>query len=282
MYRLGVVGIVALALAWTPLAGPESHPASGDWTGSTATGMPDPRAQDRDWNWSGRIERGDFIEIKGINGDIIAEHTTGNEVVVEARLHGRRDDPRTVRMEVVEHADGVTICAVYPSKRDDRPNECREGSRGRMNTEKNDVVVDFRVRVPGGVGFIGRNVNGDIDALGIDGDVKAYTVNGGVDVSSTGLVEATTVNGSITASMQRADWNGTLDFTTVNGSVTLEMPDELHCEASISTVNGQISIDYPLTVRGRFSPRHVKGTIGDGGRTLVVKTVNGSVQIRRS
>lgn len=282
MYRLGVVGIVAAAAAWTPFAGPESHPASRDWSWSVMTAVSDYRAQDRDWSWSGRIERGDFIEIKGINGDIIAEQTSGNEVVVEARLHGRRDDPRTVQIEVVEHSNGVTICAVYPSKRDDRPNECREGSKGRMNTENNDVVVDFRVRVPAGVGFVGRNVNGDIDALDIDGDVKATTVNGGVDVSSTGLVEASTVNGSITASMQRADWDGTLDFSTVNGSVTLEMPDELHCEASISTVNGQISIDYPLTVRGRFSPRHIKGTIGDGGRTLVVKTVNGSVQIRRS
>ncbi len=200
---------------------------------------------------------------------------------VHARLSGRKSDPESVKIEVVEHADGVTICAVYPSDRGE-PNECRPGGRGRMNVRKNDVQVDFTVRVPAGVNFVGRTVNGDLEALGLDGDVEAHTVNGGIDVSTAGLAEATTVNGSITASIQRADWKGTIDFTTVNGSVTLEMPANLDCDVSISTVNGHISSDFPLTVEGRFSPRHLKGTIGKGGRTLVVKTVNGSVQIRRA
>ncbi len=151
-----------------------------------------------------------------------------------------------------------------------------------MNVHKNDVQVEFTVRVPAGVNFIGRTVNGDVEALGIQGDVKAHTVNGGVDVSASGLAEATTVNGSITASLGRANWTGTMDFTTVNGSVTLELPADLSCDVSISTVNGHISSDYPLMVEGRISPRHVKGRIGDGGRTLVVKTVNGSVQLRRA
>jgi DUF4097 and DUF4098 domain-containing protein YvlB len=151
-----------------------------------------------------------------------------------------------------------------------------------MNVKDNDVQVNFTVYVPDGVAFIGRTVNGDVEALGLDGDVKVYTVNGGIDVSTNGLAEGTTVNGSITVSMDKADWDGTLDFTTVNGSVTLEMPADLSCDVSISTVNGHIASDYPLTVTGKFSPRSVKATIGDGGRKLVVKTVNGSVNLRRS
>ncbi len=46
-------------------------------------------------------------------------------------------------------------------------------------------------------------------------------------------------------------------------------------------MNGSIESDFPVTVRGRFSPRHLRGTIGDGGRTLNIKTVNGSVEVRR-
>jgi len=236
----------------------------------------------KDWSWKGRVERGDFIEIKGVNGEVHAELASGNEVQVNARLRAKKSDPDDVEIQVVEHSDGVTICAVYPSRDEDRPNECLPGSKGRMSVKDNDVVVDFTVRVPPGVGFIGRTVNGDVDALGIEGDVQAHTVNGGIDISSTGLAEATTVNGSITASMDRANWDGTLSFTTVNGSVTLEMPDDLNCDLSVSTVNGHLDFDFPLTVEGRFSPRHVKGTIGQGGRSLVIKTVNGSVQIRRS
>ncbi len=217
-----------------------------------------------------------------MNGDVHAERARGNEVEVTARRRGKRSDPASVQIVVLEHDDGVTICAVYPSDDRNRPNECQPGGRGRMNVKNNDVQVEFIVRVPAGVGFSGRTVNGDVDAHRIDGDVHAHTVNGGVDISATGLVQATTVNGSITVSMGRADWKGTLDFTTVNGSVTLELPDELNCDVSVSTVNGHISSDFPLTVDGRFSPRHIKGTIGKGGRSLVIKTVNGSVQLRRS
>ena len=144
------------------------------------------------------------------------------------------------------------------------------------------MQVEFTVMVPAGVGFIGRTINGEIEALGLEGDVKAFTVNGEIDITTTGLAAAGTVNGSITVSMDRADWDGKLDFTTVNGSITLEMPADLSCDVSVSTVNGHISSDYPLMVEGRFSPRQLKGTIGDGGRTLSIKTVNGSIQIRRS
>ncbi len=283
MRKVGVLGLAAVIAAWMPLSGPENHdaprvqlrPAAGN---SLVYGA----AAQRDWEWKGRVDRGDAIEIKGVNGDIRAERSTGDEVEVRARLSGKEDDPSSVKMEVIEHANGVTICAVYPSKDRDQPNECRPGGRGRMSVKNHDVKVEFTVRVPAGVGFIGRTVNGAVDALGIDGDVEAHTVNGGIDISASGLAEATTVNGSITASLGRADWDGTLDFTTVNGSVTLELPADLNCDVSISTVNGHISSDYPLTVTGRFSPRHLKGTIGEGGRTLVVKTVNGSVQLRRA
>lgn len=265
MYRLGLAALVTLATAWTPVASTE-------------------RAADeeRDWEWEGRVDRGDALEIKGVNGDIHAERASGDAVEVLARLSGDDDDPDDIEMVVIEHQGGVTICALYPSPDRDEPNECRPGGRGRNNVRNNDVEVEFTVRVPAGVNFVGRTVNGEVYAGGIDGDVRAHTVNGDVDIYSSGFAEATTVNGSITASMQRADWSGTLDFTTVNGSVTLELPADLNCDVSISTVNGTISSDYPLTVEGRFSPRHLKGSIGDGGRTLVVKTVNGSVQLRRS
>lgn len=282
MKRIGLIGLVMAVAAWMPLGLSEDR-ANVSEPGVTATVVPVSLAlKDRDWSWNGRVDQGDFIEIKGINGEIHAERGSGSEVEVVAELRGKKDDPDLIKMEVVPHDKGVTICAVYPSKDEDRPNECRPGSKGRMNLKNNDVQVEFTVRVPAGVGFVGRTVNGDVDAFGIDGDVKAHTVNGGIDVSSTGLAEATTVNGSITVSMDRANWDGTLDFTTVNGSVTLEMPDDLNCDVSVSTVNGQISSDYPLMVKGRFSPRQLKGTIGDGGRSLVIKTVNGSIQIRRS
>ena len=107
-------------------------------------------------------------------------------------------------------------------------------------------------------------------------------MNGSVRVSSSGLVDAETVNGSIEARLGRADWEGELQFETVNGEITVVLPADVDAEVRAETVNGQIETDFPLTVRGRWGPKEMRGTIGEGGRTLRLETVNGSIRLRRS
>jgi hypothetical protein len=242
----------------------------------------DALAQSRDFDWRGRLAPGQTIEIFGINGAIRAMEAAGNEVEVSARIReGRRGDPDDVRIEVVEHSDGVTICAVYPGERRGRSNECRPGGGG-QNVRDNDTEVHFTVRVPRGVHFTGRTVNGDLEAESIQGNVRAGTVNGSVHVTAAGWVEARTVNGSIRARMGRADWSGTLEFQTVNGTITVELPDGVGADVTAKTVNGDISTDFPMTVEGRFSSRRISGRIGGGGnRTLMLSTVNGGINLRR-
>src|SRR4051812_21526244 len=67
-----------------------------------------------DFQWQGRIAQGSAIEIKGVNGNVRAEAATGDQVEVVATKRARRSDPESVRIQVVEHGGGVTICAVYP------------------------------------------------------------------------------------------------------------------------------------------------------------------------
>src|SRR5690348_5889939 len=166
---------------------------------AVAFGALAPLARPSDFNWHGSLAPGQSIEIKGINGDVRAERTTGSEVTVDAIKSGRHSDPNSVSIQVVPHADGVTVCAVYPSNNWGRPNECQPGSGGRMNVNNNDVKVEFTVHVPAGIHVIGHTVNGEIEATSLAGDVQAHTVNGKVRISTTGWAEAKTVNGSIHA-----------------------------------------------------------------------------------
>jgi len=195
--------------------------------------------------------------------------------------HAHRSDPDEVKIEVVPHEGGVTICAVYPSY-SRRQNTCEPDEGGHMNTQDNDVVVDFTVRVPAGVRFVGRTVNGAVDAANLGGDVEANTVNGSIHVSTSGYAQASTVNGSITASLGRAGWSDVLEFHTVNGAITLDLPANVSTEVRASTVNGDIETDFPLMVTGRLGPRRVTGTIGSGGRRLALETVNGSIRLRKA
>ena len=279
--------IGAITLAVSALAGPTAAPGGATASADRAAAGTSPIAahaiagQDREFRWTGRLARGKTLEIRGVNGGIRAERASGDQIEVTATKTGRKSDPSTVNVEVVQHDDGVTICAVYPTPEGERPNECRPGG-GHMNTRNNDVRVEFTVRVPAGVRFLGRTVNGRIVVGALDSDVDVSTVNGAIDVSAGAIVEARTVNGSIDATLRRADWSGELDFSTVNGSITLTLPSDLSAEVTASTVNGHLSSDFPLTVQGRFSPRRLVGTIGEGGRGLHLKTVNGSITLRRS
>jgi hypothetical protein len=232
------------------------------------------------FEWRGTVLQGNAIEIKGVNGDITAEPSAGGEVEVSAVRRGRRSDPDTVRIEVVQHGDGVTICAVYPDT-DGRPNECRPGREGRMNVRDNDVNVAFTVRVPPGVRLVGRTVNGDVRTGAMTGPVSISTVNGSAEFSTSAHGDASTVNGSIEASVGGSLWEGTLSFKTVNGSITLTLPSDASTDVRASTVNGDITTDFPLTVSGRITRRSLNGTIGGGGRALELETVNGGVKLKR-
>ncbi len=236
----------------------------------------------QDFNWHGKIAQGKRLEIKGVNGDVRAVLASGAEAVVNARKHSRRSDPDEVEIKVVESEDGVTICAVYPTPAHARhENDCEPGDQWHSSTDNNDVTVDFEVQVPAGVEFDGRTVNGEMSAEGLKADVQASTVNGSVRVSTSGLAEASTVNGSVYAEIGRANWNDALEFSTVNGGITLIMPGKLDTEVRASTVNGEIDSDYPLTITGKFGPRRLRGTIGAGGRTLSLSTVNGEIRLRK-
>lgn len=210
--------------------------------------------------WRGSVEADDGVEIFGVNGEIRAVASEDDQVHVEATLRGSRSAPETVRVEVVEHDGGVTVCAVYPTpERARRENDCRPGG-GSRHVEDNDVEVDFLVRMPSGVHLWAHTVNGDVDIEGLRGDAEGTTVNGDVSIETTGFVH---------------------EATTVNGGILVEVPDGLDADFRASTVNGTIESDFPILVSGRVGPREMRGTIGDGGRELRVTTVNGNITIRR-
>jgi DUF4097 and DUF4098 domain-containing protein YvlB len=93
-----------------------------------------------------------------------------------------------------------------------------------------------------GVKFVGRTINGGVEADSLNGDAEGYTVNGSVKLSTTGLALASTVNGSLNLSMGRAEWPNGAKFSTVNGGITLRLPTYLAAQLNASTENGDINL----------------------------------------
>jgi hypothetical protein len=244
--------------------------------------------------WEAAIADGATVEIKNVNGPIHARPAAGAHARVQAERTGRRDDPAQVEIQVVEHADGVTFCAIYPSAR--QRNVCRPGPDGRVGAQNNDVQVAFTIELPPGVSLVARTTSGAITVEGLtariegvttNGDVHieggrevwARTTNGSITLSSSGLASASTTNGQITARLGGVSGATPMRFLTTNGSVTLALPDATDADLSLATTNGSIDLGLPVTVQGAIGARRLRGRIGAGGTPIEVRTTNGSIRI---
>jgi DUF4097 and DUF4098 domain-containing protein YvlB len=266
---LATLGVVALMSV--------SH-AEGASTRTTTSSTNGVRTHDS-FEWSQKLEVGKTLEIKGINGDI---HVMlgADKAEVTAEKHAKKSDPDDVTIEVIPTKDGVTICAHYPAPYGKPENECAPGSGGHMNTSNNDVEVEFTVHVSAGVNIAARTVNGSIDADRLRSDGDFTTVNGSIDATTTGIVNATTVNGSVIAEIGRSTWTDPLELETVNGRIELTLPGKVNADVSAETVNGDISTDFPFTVSGKINRHRIHAKIGQGGGDLKLTTVNGDIDLR--
>ena len=142
--------------------------------------------------------------------------------------------------------------------------------------------MDFEVRLPKGVNVGAWSVNGEVSVDGATAEVDAGSVNGNVDATSSGgPVQSRSVNGNVHARMGRLGGDDDLDFSTVNGNVIAEFETDIDANIELSTVNGRFQTDWPVTITGRVDPRHLRATLGKGGRRVRLSTVNGNVELRK-
>jgi DUF4097 and DUF4098 domain-containing protein YvlB len=241
------------------------------------------------WDWNGQLGTGRTVFLRNVNGDVRFEQGTGSTVEVRAIKRWRRADPDRVRIEarITSGTNGgnIIICALWEERAtcDEEGyhnNRDRDRDRGDGWRDDNNVSVDFVVRIPANARVDASTVNGQMIVEGTDADIDASTVNGDVEArSNRGRVEANTVNGDVTVRTGVTDRG--LDYSTVNGSITLEMPANTNAEVNLSTVNGRISSDFAMTLSGSINPRRIRADIGNGGPTVRVRTVNGSIRLRK-
>lgn len=243
----------------------------------------DPQA-DRTWSLSERVPAGQWVRVRNLNGDLRVRASSSDKVEITATKTWRRGDPREVRIETKKSADGsILVCAFWTedatcSETSYESHSHNDGWRRRDS----DVAVDFAIRVPKGVNVGVFGVNGAVSVDGASSEVRAGTVNGRVDAVSTGgPVQASTVNGSVHATMGRFDGDQDLTYSTVNGTVIAEFTDDVDADIELSTVNGRFQTDWPVTISGRIDPRHLRATLGKGGRRIRLSTVNGNVELRK-
>ena len=252
--------------------------------GATGTARAQERQSDDSFRWTGRAAEGQWIFVRNLNGNVRMEAAAGNQIEVRAIKRWRRGDPDAVRIQVARYGPGdrdVVVCALWGSESVCREDEYRNRGSGNRS-RSNDVSVEFIVAVPRGLNLRSETVNGSVHISGATGQVRANSVNGNINATSTGgPVVARAVNGNVHATMGSARGTEDLSYTSVNGNVLVEFSGDLDAELEMSTVNGGFETNFPLALKGRINPRHIRATLGSGGRQVKLSTVNGNVELRR-
>jgi hypothetical protein len=241
--------------------------------------------EDNSFKWSGDIQSGHRLYAHNLNGSIKVEAGTGSKLDVTARKHWRRGNPEDVKIVVTQvgtNKGDVVVCALWKGQ-----NSCDEdGYHGRKDNDngwwgdKNDVSIEITIKVPAGVNIEASSVNGSVDVDGATAEVIAKSVNGQVSAYSTGSVKASTVNGGLR--VRTGAITSRTEFSSVNGSITLDIPADSNLDLEMKTVNGSLDSDFPLQVQGRINPKSIRASIGKGGPTLKLSTVNGSIRLRKA
>ena len=248
---------------------------------AAAQDRPIRESTDDKFSWEGRIPGGGWLRVRSLNGSVEVAAAEGEVAQVQGEKRWRRGDPKDVRFVVYQNGNDILVCALWDEDDDCDDGGYRSHGRGRRDRH-NDVQVDFTVKLPRGVKVDASTVNGGVEVRDATADVEARTVNGQVSAStSTGPINASTVNGEIRARMNAVGRAGDMSFTTVNGSVNVEMPAQFNADVELETLNGSVRTDYPMTLTGRIDPRRLRATIGEGGPRIRMKTVNGSVTLRK-
>ncbi len=254
-----VTGAALLALFAGAAAGQTTRPCDEDWGGDRPH-----FCEIRELTIPARGS----VEVNGLtNGGVKVEAWDGSQIRIEARVQAwarSEDRARDLARGVRVITDG-TIHA--------------EGAR---DEDEESWAVSYHLFVPRNTDLSLHTHNGGVGIEGVNGTLRFDAINGGVSLTDVaGDVKGTTRNGGVHLELSGDRWQGRgVDVETTNGGIRVSVPERYSAHLETGTVNGGMTLDFPVTVQGRIG-RRLSVDLGDGGAPIRVITTNGGVKISR-
>ena len=248
------------------------------------------------------FEPGGELSIESQNGRITVEAWNRPEVRVQiTRIVRANDDKRAqdllkdVQADVSLGPDRITIKSRYPKRNE------TVGLWDVLGQRVTSMNIHYYVQVPAQTDLTLETSNGDLQVKGTSGDIDGQTVNGGVEVRSvsgpvevsttngnirlasvSGSARAETTNGEVAAELTRVGGSGRIELTTTNGDVNVILPDPVRATLDAMTTNGRVRVGYPIERESGSTARTLRGRIGGGGVTFVLRTTNGNIVVDKA
>lgn len=132
------------------------------------------------------------------------------------------------------------------------------------DTQNGSVLVDYSDTAARSPKIAVSAQNGGIVCRGVAGDLKLESQNGSIEAIYT----------------RTAGPSPTVSMGTMNGSITLALPAGLDAQVEMSTVNGAVSGIIPAVLNPKPGDKKLKGTVGSGKGSIMLKTTNGSIRLQ--
>lgn len=212
---------------------------------------------------------GSTIAIDGRqNGGVSVKGWDQNQILVRARVQTgapTSDEAVALSRQIRIETGGAKIFASGPESR-----------------KNYHWDVSYEVFVPRRADLSLETQNGGISIAEVNGRIDFTALNGGVMLKRVGGdVRGSTTNGGLHIELSGDRWEGqSLDVSTTNGGVMMSIPENYSAQLQTGTVNGSVSVDFPVTVQGRIS-KQIALNLGSGGAMVKAMTTNGGVKLKR-
>lgn len=258
------------------------------------------------------LDRGGLVALTTRHGDVRVHTGPANTVVVHATAErGRiRFDASRDRVAVDASDLGGDVRFDITVPLGARVSSQSQGGDVSVSGTGGDVSVHSQtgdVTAQNASGHVDLStLSGDITASDLRGDVSASSVSGEIRLTGvTGNVSAASVSGDVTLSRVTSQSvsaqstsgdvgfdgaiaaDGRYDLGSHSGDVTLTIPADASAQLTVSTWNGSIDSEFPITLEpgehgiGAGTSKRFTFTIGGGAARISAQTFSGDVVIRR-
>ena len=227
---------------------------------------------------------------------------------IKVHFHGTASEmSKAPKLETSQNGDKLEISIKYPNqimsilnfsldaKLDVYIPESYKKSMS-IETVSGDVSIDtleadsFKSSTTSGdvnINFIKANITNFDSVSGTINIKELFSKNSGFSTTSgdvkveaiTGDIKADSVSGSIKALYK--EFNNDIYAETVSGDVELSLPEASEFKIDFSTTSGDLDNDFPIVITGKVDKRDVKGTVGNGEKTIKIETVSGDADISK-
>ncbi len=207
-----------------------------------------------------------LFKLSNINGIVEAETYTGNEVLIKAiKMTDKEGDLEKVEILFDHQKDRLTV-------------KVRKAKKWRRLRFK----VDIYLKIPAKLRAVSlASVNGKVKTRGDFRHLDLKTVNGRIEFKGKFADGSfNSVNGRIEV-YQEETLKGDTSLKTVNGALKLYLNEDSNFRVDGATVNGSIRSDFNVTIKRRFVGSKISGSIKDGKHRLYLKSVNGSIRLKK-